>query len=71
MKSILVQLDESTYRALEQVAPVAERKRARFIREAIRKAVREQEEERMRLAYLAQPDLEPGDDWSNAGAYHA
>ena len=38
-----------------------------FIRTAIRKAIREIEEERMRRAYLAQPDSgAEADDWSNA-----
>ena len=67
MKSLLVQLDEPTYRALNRVAPTAKRRRAEFVRAAIRKAIRETEEERARLAYLAQPDLETEpDDWANA-----
>ncbi len=69
MKPILIHLDEPTYRALEQVAPSAKRQRGQFIREAIRKAIREQEYERIRLAYLSQPDTEPGDDWSNSEEY--
>jgi metal-responsive CopG/Arc/MetJ family transcriptional regulator len=67
MKSLLVQLDEPTLRALNRVAPAAKRQRAEFVRAAIRKAIRESEEERMRKAYLAQPDSEAeADDWSNA-----
>ena len=67
MKSVLIQLDDSTYRALNRVAPVKDRKRAEFVRAAIRKAIRESEEERTRLAYLQQPDSEKeADDWSNA-----
>jgi metal-responsive CopG/Arc/MetJ family transcriptional regulator len=67
MKSLLVQLDEPTYRALNRVAPVAKRQRAEFVRTAIRKAIRQTEEERTRLAYLKHPDSEAeADDWSNA-----
>ena len=58
---------EATYRALNRVAPTAKRQRAEFVRAAIRKAIRETEEERTRLAYLEQPDSETeADDWSNA-----
>jgi metal-responsive CopG/Arc/MetJ family transcriptional regulator len=67
MKSLLVQIDEPTLRALNRVAPAAKRQRAEFVRAAIRKAIRESEEERMRKAYLAQPDSEvEADEWSNA-----
>jgi metal-responsive CopG/Arc/MetJ family transcriptional regulator len=67
MKSLLIQLDESTYRALNRVAPAAKRQRAEFVRAAVRKAIRETEEERTRHAYLKQPDSETeADDWSNA-----
>ena len=68
MTSLLIQLDEPTLRALNRVAPVAKRMRAEFVRAAIRKAIREAEEERIRLGYLAQPDSEAeADNWSNAG----
>jgi metal-responsive CopG/Arc/MetJ family transcriptional regulator len=67
MKSLLVQLDEPTYRALNRVAPAARRQRAEFVRSAIRKAIRETEEQRTRRAYLAHPDSEAeADDWSSA-----
>jgi metal-responsive CopG/Arc/MetJ family transcriptional regulator len=70
MKSLLVQLDEPTYRALNRVSPAAKRQRAEFIRSAIRKAIRETEEERTRRAYLEQPDAEAdADNWSSAGAW--
>lgn len=52
MKSFRIQLDEATYRALNRVAPAAQRQRA----ELGRRAIREVEEERTRLAYLRQPD---------------
>ena len=67
MKSLLVQLDEPTYRALNRVAPAAKRQRAEFVRTAIRRAIRETEEARTRRAYLDQPDSESeADDWSSA-----
>ncbi|MBV8847752.1 MAG: hypothetical protein JO307_33475 [Bryobacterales bacterium] len=67
MESLLIQLDEATLRALNRVAPTAQRKRADFIRAAIRKAIHEAEEERTRLAYLKQPDTETvADDWRDA-----
>ncbi len=67
MKALLVQLDEPTYRALNRIAPAAKRQRTEFVRAAIRKAIREAEEDRTRIAYLAQPDSETeADDWSNS-----
>jgi Arc/MetJ family transcription regulator len=63
MRSPLIHLDDSTFRALKCVA--AKGKRSEFVRAAIRKAIREAEETRTRLAYLHQPDLEDADDWSN------
>lgn len=70
MKSLIVQLDEPTLRALDRVAPAAKRMRAEFIRAAIRKAIQATEEERTRRAYLAQPDSEAeADDWSGAEAW--
>ena len=72
MKSLLVQLDESTFEALNRVAPTAKRQRAEFVRAAIRKAIREFEEERTRLAYLAQPDTDTvADDWSDVEPWDA
>jgi len=65
MQSLLVQLDDPTFEALNRIA--AKRKRAEFVRTAIRKAIRETEEMRTKLAYLQQPDSEhDADDWSNA-----
>ncbi len=70
MKSVLIQLDEPTYHALNQVAPASKRRRSRFVREAIRKAIRQAEYERIRLAYLAQPDSEAdASDWSTPEEY--
>ena len=67
---MLIELDEPIYKALNQIAPAAKRQRARFIRNAIRKAILEAEYERSRAAYLAQPDSEAeADDWSTAEEY--
>jgi hypothetical protein len=67
MKSLLIQADEPTYRALNRVAPAAMRQRAELVRAAIRKAILETEEARTRRAYREQPDSESyTDDWSNA-----
>ena len=70
MKSVLIELDEPIYKPLNQIAPAAKRQRAQFIRNAIRKAILEAEYERIRAAYLAQPDSETeADDWSTAEEY--
>jgi predicted transcriptional regulator len=70
MKSLLVQIDEPTYRALNRLAPAAKRQRAEFVRTAIRKAIREAEEARTRAGYLRNPDSESeADDWANAEAW--
>jgi len=65
MPSVLVQFDKKTYRALNRAAPPAKRKRAEFIREAVKEALLKQEYEKMREAYLKQPDRYEGDDWTN------
>lgn len=68
MPSVLIRLDESTYRALNQVAE--RRRRAEFIRCAIHRAIREEEAARTRRGYAAQPDSESeADDWSNCEEY--
>jgi len=70
MRSILVQIDEPTYRALSKIAPAAKRCRSRFIRNAVRKALLDAEYERIRQAYLAQPDsADDADDWSSPEEY--
>jgi predicted transcriptional regulator len=68
MPSVLVRLDDSTYRALNSVAQ--KRRRAEFIRSAITRAIRDAEEARTRRAYELQPDSEAeADDWSNCEEY--
>src|SRR5262249_33825598 len=64
MKSVLVQLDESIFRALNRVAPAAARKRTEVVRAAVREAIRRAEEEKTRHAYSKHPDSEAeADDW--------
>jgi len=67
MPSILIQLDDSTLKSLNKIAPAAKRKRAEFIRQAVRDAIRKREYEQIREAYLKQPDsAAEADDWSSA-----
>ena len=65
MKPLLIQLDEQTLIALNRVAAPGRRKRSEFVRQAIRKAVRQAEYRAMRDAYRKQPDSAlDADDWS-------
>ena len=68
MHSVLIRLDDSIFRALNSVAE--KRRRAEFIRGALVRAIREEEEARTRRAYALQPDSESeADDWSNCEEY--
>lgn len=70
VRSVVIQLDEPLFQALNRVAPPGKRQRSRFLREAVLRAVIEAEEQRTRAAYLAQPDSEAeADDWPEAGEY--
>lgn len=62
MPQVLVHFDEATLQAIDRVAPKASRKRAEFIRSAVKDALFHLETERMRLAYLRQPDTAEGAD---------
>jgi metal-responsive CopG/Arc/MetJ family transcriptional regulator len=65
MKLLLIQLDEQTLVALNRVAARDKRKRSEFVRQAIRRAVRQAEYRAMRDAYRKQPDSpHAADDWS-------
>ena len=72
MKSVLIQLDEQTLLALNRVAAPGKRQRSAFIRQAVRKAVRNAEYRAMREAYRRHPDsaLE-ADDWSVSEEFKA
>ena len=72
MASILVHLDAATCEALERIAPAKERKRAEFIRQAVKASIRQHEYARMREAYKRQPDsAAEADDWSLAEEFKA
>lgn len=72
MRSILIQLDEATYKALNEIAPAAKRRRAEFVRQAVREAIRKQEYAKMRDAYRKQPDsVSEADDWTNCEEFQA
>jgi predicted transcriptional regulator len=65
MPSVLIQLDDKTFKALNQIAPPKKRQRTEFVRQAIREAIRKEEYARMREAYLKQPAVDESDDWAN------
>lgn len=60
MKQLLVELDERTASELERVAPAKSRKRSEFVRQALRRALWDQQERATREAYLQTPDRESG-----------
>lgn len=57
-QQIILEIDEATWRELEAVAPSRQRKRSEFLRRALRRALDEEAEARMRQAYRRQPDRE-------------
>jgi Arc/MetJ-type ribon-helix-helix transcriptional regulator len=56
MKALIVELDDEVAAQLERVAPGRARQRSEFIRNAIRKALWEIEEQATAAAYGRQPD---------------
>lgn len=62
MPQVLINFDEATLLAIDRMAPAAKRKRAEFIRKAVKDALFQRETERMREAYLRQPDSAEGAD---------
>jgi metal-responsive CopG/Arc/MetJ family transcriptional regulator len=70
MKPLLIRLDEHTLTALNRIAAPGKRMRCEFVRQAIRKAMRQTEYRAMREAYRKQPDsISHVDDWSMAEPY--
>jgi hypothetical protein len=64
MQKVLVQFEETTLEAIDRIAPAAKRKRADFIRSAVKDAIFRFEQERMREAYRLQPDsAQDADAW--------
>ena len=58
MKTLIVEFDDEIVAKLEQVAPGRARQRSEFIRNAVRKALWEIEEQATAEAYRRQPDSE-------------
>jgi predicted transcriptional regulator len=58
MKTLIVELDDEIAAKLERVAPGRARQRSDFIRNAVRKALWEIEEQATAEAYRRQPDSE-------------
>ncbi len=56
MKTLIVELDDEVAAKLERVAPGRTRQRSEFIRNAVRKALWELEEQETSEAYRRQPD---------------
>ena len=56
MKTLIVELDDEVAAKLERVAPGRSRQRSDFIRNAVRKALWEIEEQATAEAYRQQPD---------------
>jgi predicted transcriptional regulator len=56
MKQLLVEVDDDTFRRLEQIAPARSRRRSAFIRTAIQKAIGEEQERATAEAYGKMPD---------------
>jgi hypothetical protein len=64
MPQVLIQFDEATLASIDRIASPATRKRAEFICQAVKDAIRKLEYERIREGYLRQPDVEAhADDW--------
>jgi predicted transcriptional regulator len=71
MPSILIQLDDATFRALNQLAPATKRQRTEFVRNAVKDAIRKQEYAAIREAYRKQPDsAADADDWSSCEEFN-
>jgi hypothetical protein len=64
MPQVLIQFESATLDAIDRIAPAAKRKRADFIRKAVKDAIFNHEQRRMRTAYRLQPDSAPeADAW--------
>ena len=63
MPQVLIQFETATLEAIDRIAPAAKRKRADFIRKAVKDAIFLHEQTRMREAYRLQPDSAEADIW--------
>jgi metal-responsive CopG/Arc/MetJ family transcriptional regulator len=72
MPSILIQLDEATYQALDRIVASAKTKRTQFIRDAVKAAIRQHESRQMREAYRKYPDsAREADNWARCEKFKA
>jgi predicted transcriptional regulator len=72
MHTVVVKLDDDTFKALSRIAPAAKRRREAFMRQAVKDALLRQEFAQMREAYLKQPDAgAEADDWANCEQFEA
>src|SRR5262245_24222181 len=67
MKTLIVEFDDEIAEKLERVAPGRARQRSEFIRNAVRKALWDLEEQATAEAYRRQPDSESA--YLNAGVW--
>ena len=68
----MTQLDESAFKALNQIASAARRQRTELVTQAVKEAIRKREYARMRDAYLQYPDsAADADDWGNTEEFEA
>jgi metal-responsive CopG/Arc/MetJ family transcriptional regulator len=56
MQKVLIQFEDATLEAIDRIAPAAKRKRADFIRNAVKDAIFRHSQERMQEAYRLHPD---------------
>jgi uncharacterized protein (DUF1778 family) len=71
-KRLSIKLDDRTYDALRRAAGSARKTLALFVRDAVARALRETEYERIRLAYEKQPDSEAdADEWLTAEEFRS
>jgi metal-responsive CopG/Arc/MetJ family transcriptional regulator len=62
MSRVLIHFDEETLKAIDRIAPAAKRKRADFVRQAIKDAIFRYETDRIQEAYRLRPDSPKGAD---------
>ena len=64
MREVLIQFEEVTLEAIDRIASAAKRKRADFIRSAVKDAIFRYEQERMKEAYRLHPEsAQDADPW--------
>ena len=70
MPQILIQFEPATLEAIDRIAAAAKRKPADFIRKAVKDAIFQHGQNRMREAYRLQPDSrDEADTWELAGEW--